>query len=78
MDSGDARVEDCSNILNSWQRGSEDAEDEREAAILMLVKKGGGNTENVASQRKSCASRLWKRLRKVECSSIMHATSLNP
>ena len=40
MDSGDARVEDCSNILNSWLRGTEDAENEREAAILMLVKKG--------------------------------------
>ena len=33
---------------------TEDAEDEREAAILMLVKKGGGNTENVASEEELC------------------------
>ena len=58
MDSGDARVEDCSNILNSWQRGTEDAEDEREAAILMLVKKGGEHRKCGFAKKELCLTSL--------------------
>ena len=56
---------------------SEDAEDER-GCNFNVGKEGRGNTENVASQRKSCNSHLWKRLRRFVCSSTVHATSLNP
>ena len=56
---------------------TEDAEDEREAAILMLVKKGGEKQKMWLQRKSSVIPHVWKGLRKVVCSSTVHATFLN-